>query len=286
MARRLTKLTINEVSSVDRGAGEGVKVMLMKRATETANPGDFDMNQQELEALIAKSVADATATAVAAVTKAFDGKIAEQAQQIALLKMSPAHKAYFDSCDEATKKSFEAMDDKGRDEFMSKNPLKKREDPVDQSQLSDVAKRLADTERENADLRKRLDAADLEKSQADFKKRAAALGLDQEGDGELMRKAFAGDKEAQAAFEKRQLETTTALRKQVETGTLFSEFGTRKAANTDTALGQLQAKAADYRKAHPELSTDQAFAKVYEDPSNAELVQLSKRESLGSAAAA
>jgi hypothetical protein len=35
MARILTKLRIDEVSSVDRGAGEGVRVVLMKRHDDT-----------------------------------------------------------------------------------------------------------------------------------------------------------------------------------------------------------------------------------------------------------
>jgi hypothetical protein len=41
MARILTKLRIDEVSAVDRGAGDGVKIVLMKRASEPgATPAD------------------------------------------------------------------------------------------------------------------------------------------------------------------------------------------------------------------------------------------------------
>ena len=36
----------------------------------------------------------------------------------------------------------------------------------------------------------------------------------------------------------------------------------------DNALDALKAKAAELRKAHPELSESQAFAKVYTDPAN------------------
>jgi hypothetical protein len=52
---------------------------------------------------------------------------------------------------------------------------------------------------------------------------------------------------------------------------------TAKAAGrgSNSAYGELQAKAAEYRKAHPELSEAQSFAKVYVDPTNA---ALSKRE--------
>jgi hypothetical protein len=41
MPKKLTRLRIDEVSSVDRGAGEGVKVMLMKRNTDGKNIGKF-----------------------------------------------------------------------------------------------------------------------------------------------------------------------------------------------------------------------------------------------------
>ena len=35
MARKLTKLQISEVSGVDRGAGEGVRILLRKRDPQT-----------------------------------------------------------------------------------------------------------------------------------------------------------------------------------------------------------------------------------------------------------
>ena len=39
-------------------------------------------------------------------------------------------------------------------------------------------------------------------------------------------------------------------------------------ATCESALGALKAKAAELRKAKPELTESQAFAKVYEDPAN------------------
>ena len=54
-------------------------------------------------------------------------------------------------------------------------------------------------------------------------------------------------------------------------------------ATRDSALGALKAKAAELRKAKPELSELQAFAKVYEDPANRALAaaeRQSAREAL------
>jgi hypothetical protein len=46
----------------------------------------------------------------------------------------------------------------------------------------------------------------------------------------------------------------------------------------DSAIALLNAKAAEYRKAHPELSEEQAFAKVYSDPANRKLAQAERRK--------
>jgi hypothetical protein len=50
--------------------------------------------------------------------------------------------------------------------------------------------------------------------------------------------------------------------------------------NADSAYGELMAKAAEYGKAHPELTEAQAFTKVFTAPAN---VELAKRERLESA---
>lgn len=284
MPRILKDLQINEVSSVDRGAGLGVKVLLMKR--DGAKPGDIEMTKEELDAAIAKAAKDGADAATANVTKVFQGELAKRDEQIMLLKMLPTHKAFYDGCaDEATKKSFASMDDKGRDKFMADNPVKKAADPVN---VEDLAKRdevLKGVLAQNEALKKRLDAADLLASQADFKKRAADLGLTAEGDSEIMRKAFGGDAEAQAAFQKRQAEVVKGLTDQVKTGKLFSEFGSARTVSGGKAYDQIMEKARALQKteAGKGLSEHQAFAKIYENPDNVELVQMHKRETLPNA---
>jgi hypothetical protein len=51
------------------------------------------------------------------------------------------------------------------------------------------------------------------------------------------------------------------------------------APGADSAYAELQAKAAEYRKAHPGLSEAQAFERVYSDRSNIELAKRERQES-------
>jgi len=271
MPRVLKDLTITEVSSVDRGAGEGVKVLLMKRSPLTQTPEEAEMTEQELNEKIAKAVAAALAPVVAANAD----EVAKRDAEIRLLKMSPAHKAFMDeNCkDDATKKAFSEMDDAQRDQHM--NSFKKSADAATSGDLAKRDQVIKAQEDTITALTKRLDAYDLAKAQETFAKRAADLGLTEAGDGELMRKAYAGDAAAQSALEARQAAVVSALKKQSETGALFNEFGTTKAVN-GKAYDALEAKAVELRKTDKTLTKEQAFAKVYEDPENAVLVAQNK----------
>lgn len=276
MPRLLRDITIKEVSSVDRGAGRGVKVMLMKRDGDPSDhpSGDIAMTKEELDALVAKSVKDAVAAAVTDVTKTLTAaqaaELAKRDFEIAVLKMSAPHKTYMDGCDEATQKKFAAMSDADREDFMGKNPKKRAADPVHQDDLTKRDVVVADLQKRLDDQGKELAQTRLEKAQADFKKRAVDAGLT-EADGETMRKAYGGDAEAQAQLTKRFAEVTAGLKKQVETGALFKEFG-HTAPVAGTPMAEIQAKADELRKADPKLTKEQAFAKAYEDPANAEIV--------------
>src|SRR5258708_1724786 len=67
MARVLTKLRIDEVSAVTRGAGEGVRIMLMKRAdSPDATPADTRRafpNPTSFNAVLARMKAEEMAKA-------------------------------------------------------------------------------------------------------------------------------------------------------------------------------------------------------------------------------
>lgn len=323
MPRILKDITINEVSSVDRGAGRGVKVMLMKRDDDSetiktavdlkkaisevdraSNPaetknhlvaratalgltdlipdtwkrdsGDIAMTTDELNKLVSDAV-------TAGITKALEEPaklLAKQADEIVLLKMTDAHKAYMAGCPADTQKTFKAMSPEDRDAFMSKNPLKKAADAVNHDELTKRDGEISDLRKRADEQEKVIKSFQLKEAQADFKKKAVDAGL-AEADGEIMRKAFGGDAEAQVTLNKRYAEVTAALKQQVATGALFGEFGTAKGARGD-AYASLEAKADELHKKDTtgKLTKEQAFAKVYEDPANRELVQQHKTEDM------
>lgn len=93
-----------------------------------------------------------------------------------------------------------------------------------------------------------------------------------------LRKAFNGDATAQAELAKE----IKALRTQVDTGELFKEKG-GASPKAGSAAAELEAKAAEYKKAHPDLSSEQAFSRVYKSRDNAALVQRYKAEAAGNA---
>ena len=93
---------------------------------------------------------------------------------------------------------------------------------------------------------------------ATFAKRATDLGFKADF-GATIRKAYSGDAAAQAEVEKE----IANLRKQVETGKLFSEIGSN-VAKAGSALAEAQAKADELRKSDSNLTSEKALAKVYE----------------------
>ena len=71
-----------------------------------------------------------------------------------------------------------------------------------------------------------------------------------------------------------------ALNAAQKDGKIFKEFGSAQEKSGATAYEHLQSKARDLRKseAGKGLTEQQAFAKVYDDPENAELVRAEKSE--------
>lgn len=336
MPRVLKDLHITEVSSVDRGAGEGVKVTLIKRdeplapeveawlkreftaeqrqASEDkghAMPGGgFPIeNVSDLKNAIqaigrAKDPAAAkahiktraralgqtdlipdtwkrdstmptpeeTKKAEEALNKAIEAAVAKalagQAAEIAVLKMSDAEKAYCDT---------EKMTDEQRKAFAAMKPEERAAKMKKSDDGDPVAKALAPVLTENADLKKRLGALEHDKLVADFKKRAVDAGLKEE-DGEIMRKAYGGDPEAQKALDGKFKALTKQLSELDKTSRIFDEFGTTKGKDGASAYDQLMAKAQELRKTETKLSEQQAFTKVLTDPANADLAAQHKRE--------
>ena len=215
-----------------------------------------------------KMIDDAAAAAVAKVASEKDAIIAKQARDIEIAKMSEKHKAYHSSLDEDAKKKFEAMSPADRDSEMEKTKKRAEDDPIYKSMRV-----------ENEDLRKRLTAIEDERALDIAKRDAKELGMTATNAGEVLMKARRGDMDAMKELEKHMSTLAKAKAEVEKTGKIFQEFGTAHVAKGDgSATDELVAKAADLRKAKPDLTPEQAFDKVYTDPANRELVDRERTE--------
>lgn len=300
-AKRLKNLVISEVSSVDRGAGEGVKVLLMKRADadiEKIAPqlddaitalkksfsdieADKSINDKAAaRAEVLKEFTDHVAELTGekepamptdaevqkmitdAVTKALEGPSATIAKlqfDLAWRSMKPAHQEFGKAMSDEDKKKFAAKTDAERDadcDEAKKSAIQKL-DP-------EIQAKLAKADETAVQLQKLQEKQTV----ADFEKRATDLGLDKQH-GEVLRKAYSGDAEAQGKLDA----LLKGLAEQVRTGKVFAEFGNGGPAKTATAMDEMTAKAAELKKADPKLTEAQAFDKAYNDPANTEIAQ-------------
>ncbi len=224
---------------------------------------DSDMTKEEF----AKALADE----VAKVTAPLNETIAKLGDENAILKMSDKHKAYMDSSDmsDEAKKKFAAKSADERDAHMAKS-AKPLPDHVQKALV------------ENDELKKRLAVLEEKDALGALQKRATDAGLPVEF-GEVLQKAERGDKAAIATMVEKFGELNKSRDAIAKTGGIFKEFGTSRGATGD-AYSQLSAKADELRKAEPALSQAKAFAKVYADPSNRELVVQEKTQRMNKAA--
>lgn len=125
--------------------------------------------------------------------------------------------------------------------------------------------RLAKQESELAKARDR-------EEESGFAKRATDMGFGAEF-GPTLRKAYGGDAAAQTEIEKRIL----GLQQQVESGEVFKNFG-HSAPMEGTAQAELMVKVEEVKKAHPNLSDQQAYARAYTARENAPIVKRLKAE--------
>lgn len=304
-AKRLKNLVISEVSSVDRGAGEGVKVLLMKRADAdiekiapqlddaitalkksfTDIEADKSINDKataraevlkeftdhvaELtgekepamptEAEVQKRIDDAVSTAVTKAIADSTAAIAKLQFDLAWRSMKPEHQEFGKAMSDEDKKKFAAKTDAERDadcDEAKKSAIQKL-DP-------EIQAKLAKADETAVQLQKLQEKQTV----ADFEKRATDLGLEKQH-GEVLRKAYSGDAEAQVKLDA----LLKGLAEQVRTGRVFAEFGNGGPGKTVTAMDEMTAKAAELKKADPKLTEAQAFDKAYNDPANTEIAQ-------------
>lgn len=284
MPRVLKDIKISEVSGVDRGAGEGVRVVLMKRQTE----GDVDMTPAEIAKMVSDGVAAALPTvlpgliekSVADIKKAGDEALAKANAEIAVLKMSGDEKAYCEKkgMDADAMKAFAAKSPEDRKAMMSTAADEGKLPAEVTKALTEAQAEIAKRDTEVADMKKRLAVHDERETKAAFEKRATAAGLKAE-DGEIMRKAYSGDADAQTKLDAKFTELTKALKATREASGIFKAIGADGAGgNGATAYDQLMQKATELRKSDPKLTEAQAFTKVYTDPANVEIAKQHRQE--------
>lgn len=135
----LTKLIIDEISGVDRGANPGAKVAFWKR--ENNNQGDTNMNVEEL----AKKFEDLEGV-VKGQSETIEKLQAEKDEFQALAKMSDAEKEYMGTLSDEEKAKFMGMKGDERKAYMDKAKAKKSNDgdnAIEKALQDEVSKREA-----------------------------------------------------------------------------------------------------------------------------------------------
>lgn len=220
-----------------------------------------------------EQVTKALADQAAAISKQAETAtaLAKVQHELAVSKMSPSHGGFMEKgkMPAGGKEAFAGMSAAERDAHMSKNPLNDNDgDEATNKRIEEeVAKRLA-SDPAVVGMQKRLGDLESEKALMGFQKRAIAMGIG-EAQGVTLQKAMGGDATAVEALTKL-LEAAT---NQAREGGVFKEFGGSGNDGSASPHDEVMAKAHELRKAKPDLSIEQAYAKVYEDPANYELAK-------------
>ncbi|MBV9984518.1 hypothetical protein [Bradyrhizobium sp.] len=233
-----------------------------------ASNGDQDMDPEIAKALGLDANAKPTDVigAIAKMVTALKSTTGELA--IAKAGMNEEEKAYHDGLDgDGEKEKFRGMSREERKAKMSKRD----ELPAH------IRKVLEDNDR----MAKRLAALEQKDERETISKRVADVGLGSDH-VETVQKAYGGDRGAVDKL----LDVVKALTAQVKAAGLFKELGDGRdggGAGND-AYSQLMAKAEELQKRDASLTREQAFAKVYADPANADLAKRERAENRPQAA--
>lgn len=246
-------------------ASEGVRKALGHAVA--ANEGEQAVTPEQIQTAITAEVAK-QATAKDTEIAALKADLAKKEGEIAFGKLSDAHKDAAKDMGDDEKSKFLAMSAEERDAH-----LKKRASPELPAEVKKALDEVTDLKKQNAEFA-------AERETVAFAKRAVEIGL-VEDQGEILRKAYKGDKDSITKLE----ELIKGLNEQVKKGSLFKEFGNNQGGTViGGALAQLNAKRDELMKSDSKLTSEQAFSKVYNDPANKELKELEKRERMSKAA--
>ena len=179
---------------------------------------------------------------------------------LAKAEMTDDERSFHDGLkDDDEKEKFRGMSRAERAERM-----KKRDDLPEH-----VRKALA----EHEDAKKRLAKLEDERALDAFTKQAKDIGLP-DTDGATLQKAYRGDKDSVDKL----VGYIKSANAAAKAAGLFKELGGAGGDNAATAYDELMAKADELRKKDTSLTREQAFAKVYGDPANAELTKRERAE--------
>jgi hypothetical protein len=221
-------------------------------------------------------------------TQAADAKALIVAKrELAIAKMSDKHTGFMNNAKaklpSGGKESFADMSAKERDDHMSKNPIDPEDADEDtQKRDADFAKRMA-ADPVVIDLRKRVDDMTKREQITEVRKAWGTAGLT-EPQMDVVQKAW------EASTDKAPIEAMVkqlaAANAQAREAGIFKEFGGSGGNVGATPHDEIMAKAHELRKAKPELTIEQAYAKAYEDPANREIAKRDvrdRRQAMGAA---
>lgn len=251
----------------DHLGNEVTKALAAGNAVDKTMESDMDLKELKKALGLADTATEAEVTtaitkALAAVKTSADA-LAKATTDLAIAKaaMSDDEKAHHDGLkDDDAKEKFRAMSSSER-----KAKMAKRDDLPEH-----IRKALADAD----DMRKRLAALEDKDATEVISKRLADIGIASEH-VDTVKKAYTGDKGAVDKL----IDLVKAAYAQVKAAGLFKELGDgRNGSGTTTAYDELVAKADELRKKDTSLTKEQAFAKVYADPANAEIAKRERSE--------
>lgn len=253
---------------------------LSKRAEDDDAAEDGTMTTKlspEVQKMIDDAVAAASKKAAEDAVAPLAKSLAEKDAEIAILKMSDKHKKFHDSLSsDDAKKKFAGMTADERDAHMQSQARKYADDPVIKAQAE-----------ENATLKKRIQDLEDKDALALAKADARELGMTAENCGEILMKSRRGDPDAHKQFEAYVGSLQKQLRAAHVSGKIFNEIGKGggpggggSSGSGGAALDEINAMATALKAQKPDLSFQQAYAKVASDPANAELVARESQERL------
>jgi hypothetical protein len=264
MPKRLMNLRIDEVSSCDIGAGDGVKVTLLKRNNSSVDSTGREADALKALRLAVESIGDNP------------GKLVECFKQFHEFLASKEPKAMTDEeitklVNEMVAKALADAAELNKDK--GKTPDPKADDNADgdgdgdgdntKKSVAKVAPDKVDVELAKRDA-KIIDLSkvvtELRDAQAkeEFAKRAEKIGLTR-AEGEHLRKAYSGDVTSLKFME----DMIAKLHTQVEKAGLFGEIGSA-GGSPATPHDELMGKALELRKANPKLSEAQSYVQAME----------------------